>query len=105
LFADLLSAHHPQPELLFQYGIPLVVPMLVAAGLGARRLLEWRPPEGGLTRLAIPALAVPALLVALLTGPLPRTPLAPSSARHRPGREGPAAGGCLLRVRCRPRLQ
>jgi uncharacterized membrane protein len=82
LFADLLSAHHPQPELLFQYGLPLVVPMLVAAGLGARRLLEWRPPEGGLTRLAIPALAVPALLVALLTGPLLRTPLAPSSARQ-----------------------
>jgi uncharacterized membrane protein len=82
LFADLLSAHHPQPELLFQYGLPLVIPMLVAAGLGACRLLEWRPQQRELTRLAIPALAVPALVVALLSGPLLRTPLAPSSSRQ-----------------------
>jgi uncharacterized membrane protein len=82
LFADLLSAHHPQPELLFQYSLPLVVPLLVAAGLGGRRLLDWGPREGRLTRLVIPALAVPALLVAVLAGPLARTPLAPASARQ-----------------------
>jgi uncharacterized membrane protein len=82
LLADLLSAHHPQPDLLFQYGLPLVIPMLVAAGLGARRMLEWLPPQGELIWLAIPALAVPALLIALLTGPLLRMPLAPSSARQ-----------------------
>jgi uncharacterized membrane protein len=82
LFADLLSAHHPQPELLLQYAMPLVLPVLVAGGLGARRFLEWQPRGGSLIRLAIPALAVPALVVGLLAGPLPRTAPAPSSARQ-----------------------
>lgn len=78
LVADLLSAHDPQPEVLFQYALPIVLPMLVAAGLGARSLLDWRPR----LRLAIPALMFPALLLGLLSGPLLRTPLAPSHARE-----------------------
>jgi len=83
LFADLLSAHHPQPELLFQYGLPLLLPILVAGGLGARRFLEWQPRRGGsLSRLAIPALAVPALVIGLVTGPLLRTPPEPASTRQ-----------------------
>ncbi|MDQ3407244.1 MAG: DUF2079 domain-containing protein [Chloroflexota bacterium] len=37
--AHLLSRHEPQPQLLLQYGLLLVVPAIVAGGLGARRLL------------------------------------------------------------------
>jgi uncharacterized membrane protein len=77
LSADLLSAHHPQPELLFQYGLPLVVPILVAGGLGARRFLDWRPQP-----VALAALAVPALLIGLIGGPLARTPVVPSATRQ-----------------------
>jgi uncharacterized membrane protein len=82
LFADLLSAHHPQPELLLQYSLPLVLPILVAGGLGARRFLKWLPRGGSLSGLAIPALAIPALVVGLLAGPILRTAPAPSSARQ-----------------------
>jgi predicted membrane protein DUF2079 len=69
--ADLLSAHAAQPELHLQYGLPLIVPLLVAAGLSARRLPGPRP-----ALLAV--LALPALLVGALTGPvLVRHPAAP----------------------------
>jgi len=37
----LLSRHEPQPQLLLQYGLLLVVPAIVAGGLGARRLLAF----------------------------------------------------------------
>jgi uncharacterized membrane protein len=78
LLADLLSAHHPQPELLFQYGLPLVLPILVAAGLGIRRFLDRRPPPW-----TVAALAVPALLIGLLSGPLPAAQSGASSGRER----------------------
>jgi Predicted membrane protein (DUF2079) len=95
LAADLLSAHHPQPELRLQYALPLVVPLLVAAGLGARSLplsqgevarqrrrgLPLALPAG-----AVAAFAAPALLVGLLAGPL----LAPGAGA------GPPALGRLL---------
>lgn len=45
LLGSLLSAHDPQPELHLQYGLPLVVPLVVAAGLGGKRLLRWEPPH------------------------------------------------------------
>src|SRR5207245_3414785 len=61
LIADLLSAHHPQPELLFQYGLPLVLPVRIAGGLDARRLLEWRLLARTGPALALRPLAVPAL--------------------------------------------
>ncbi len=64
LAADLLSAHHPQPELRLQYALPLVLPLLVAAGLAARHL----PPR--LPAPAVAALAVPALLIGALAGPV-----------------------------------
>ena len=64
LAADLLSAHHPQPELRLQYALPLVVPLLVAAGLGARSLPSALPAA------AVAAFAAPALLIAVLAGPL-----------------------------------
>jgi uncharacterized membrane protein len=65
LLGDLLSAHYPQPELRLQYALPLVVPVLVAGGLGARRLLDrpWPAP-------ALAALAVPALVIGVAFGPL-----------------------------------
>jgi Predicted membrane protein (DUF2079) len=81
LLADLLSAHHPQPELLFQYGLPLVVPIVVAGGLGARRLLDRLPARA--SPKAVAALAAPALLVGLLAAPLPPTQSPPSGARQR----------------------
>jgi hypothetical protein len=66
LLGDLLSAHSPQAVLHLQYGLPLVVPVLVAGGLGARTLLDHvrvRPP-------ALAALALPAVAVGLVSSPL-----------------------------------
>src|SRR5262249_61857014 len=65
LAADLLSAHGPQPDLRLQYALPLVVPLLVAAGLGARRLPERLPSA------SIAGLSVPALGLGVGVGPLP----------------------------------
>jgi len=62
---DLLSAHITQPELHLQYALPLVVPVLVAGGLGARRLLAQPRPS-----VALAALALPALLIGAASGPL-----------------------------------
>src|SRR5499427_3800039 len=56
LLGDLLSAHVPQPELHLQYALPLVVPVLVAAGLGARDLLARPRPPAAIAALALPAL-------------------------------------------------
>lgn len=67
LFGDLLSAHVPQPQLHLQYALPLVVPVLVAGGLGARRLLD-RPRPAAAPVMA--ALALPALVVGIAFGPL-----------------------------------
>jgi uncharacterized membrane protein len=59
LVADLLSAHSQQSVLHLQYGLPLVVPLLVAGGLGAQRLLDSpRVRPAALAGLALPALAV-----------------------------------------------
>jgi uncharacterized membrane protein len=58
LLGDLLSAHPLQPELRLQYALPLVVPVLVAGGLGARRLLHRPRPAAALAALALPALVV-----------------------------------------------
>jgi Predicted membrane protein (DUF2079) len=66
LIADLLSAHAPQPQLHLQYALPLVAPVLVAGGLGARVLLDGRGPA---TSPAL--LAAPALVIAAAFGPLP----------------------------------
>jgi len=65
LLADLLSAHSPQPELHLQYALPLVVPVVVAGGLGARRLLDRPRPVA-----ALAALALPAIVIGVLFGPL-----------------------------------
>jgi len=65
-----------------------VLPVLVAAGLGARRLLDGRPGLALARRpAALAALAAPALVIAVALGPLfgalgPRSP-ADTSARDR----------------------
>ncbi len=69
---SLLSDHWPQPALALQYGLPVVVPILVAGGLGAARFLDAERPWA--RRLATPpvlaALAVPALVLGAVLGPL-----------------------------------
>lgn len=65
LLGDLLSAHAPQAELHLQYALPLILPVLVAGGLGARRLLDRRRPAAALT-----ALALPAVVIGVAFGPL-----------------------------------
>jgi hypothetical protein len=66
LLGDLLSAHSQQAALRLQYGLPLVVPVLVAGGLGARTLLDHLQ----LRSTALAALARPALAVGLVFSPL-----------------------------------
>lgn len=84
LLGDLLSAHYPQPELRLQYALPLVAPVLIAGGLGARSLIHACPalPAAGLA-----ALAVPALVLGLAAGPL---------LLHRPAASG--SPGALSRL-------
>jgi uncharacterized membrane protein len=79
LLADLLSHHHPQPDLQLQYGLPLVVPAIAATAMGGRTaltLLERHLPSK--LGPAVAAAAVPGLLLGALWGSLP--PAAQSSA-------------------------
>jgi uncharacterized membrane protein len=87
LLGDLLSSHPPQPQLHLQYGLPLLVPVLVAGGLGARQLLDRLRHPGAVT-----ALAVPALVVGIAFGPL---------LGQRPAAAEPAVGRLLA---CTERL-
>lgn len=64
LAANLLSAHYPQPELRLQYALPLVVPLIVAAGLAGRRLPARLPAA------AVVALGLPAVVIGALAGPM-----------------------------------
>lgn len=100
LGVDLLSAHQPQPQLLFQYGQPLVVPLLVAGGLGASRLLgrgpafwvparrpEWpsrkRRPRPWPPGWAIAGVALVPFLLGLAFGPLAHPLQPPSTGMER----------------------
>ncbi|MDQ6747158.1 MAG: DUF2079 domain-containing protein, partial [Candidatus Dormibacteraeota bacterium] len=87
LLAALLSRHQPQPHLQLQYGLPIVYPLVVAAALGAQRVLAWWPPRPVFRALALGPGFLVALsgsavlpLVGLLThaspGPTPRPGLA-----------------------------
>jgi uncharacterized membrane protein len=53
--ADLLSRHEPQPLLRLQYAVPLVIPIVVAAAMAARRftLPAWLTPALGLAPLLL----------------------------------------------------
>lgn len=79
---QLLSRQEPQPQLLLQYGLLLLVPGLVAGALGARRALAYwwrrkrqdRAPAGVSWRsrtVAMLLLAAPAFLVAFNRGAVP----------------------------------
>jgi uncharacterized membrane protein len=65
LVADLLSAHPPQPLLVLQYALPLLVPLLVAAAVAAKDVARPRLAAG---------LAVPPVLLGLLLGSMPPAP-------------------------------
>jgi uncharacterized membrane protein len=67
--AAILSRHHSQALLQLQYGLPVVLPLLLAAGLGGRRLLESHRLTVASTRpRLLIAFAVAAALVVALSG-------------------------------------
>jgi uncharacterized membrane protein len=80
LLGSLLSDHSPQPALHLQYGLPLVMPVFVAGGLGLERLLDTERFRFLRSQPALAALCVPALLIGGLWGPMVRghPALAPS---------------------------
>lgn len=111
LAASLLSDHDPQPLLHLQYGLPLIVPLLVATGAGMRQLAS-------ITRWAAVPLALPALAMAVLWGPLspvglhvdpPRQPvagdLAACAARLPPSAPVAADDSVAAPLAARPRLR
>jgi Predicted membrane protein (DUF2079) len=67
---SLLSSHQPQPILHLQYGLPMVLPVLVAGGLGARTLLDRAPAWVRARPAALAALALPAVVIGLAFSPL-----------------------------------
>jgi uncharacterized membrane protein len=71
LAANLLSSHDPQQRLQQHYVLIIMFPLIVAAGIGARRLLETRSLPTWLPAPALLALAVPAILVGFVGGRLP----------------------------------
>lgn len=71
LAANLFSSHDPQQRLHLHYVLLIMFPLIVAAGFGAKRLLEM---PGAATRLRTPALlagVAPALVLGLTWGRLP----------------------------------
>jgi uncharacterized membrane protein len=65
--ANVLSEHVPQNTLNLHYALLLVFPMIVAAGIGGRRLLERRALSPATTLAAM----LPALIVGFVMGTLP----------------------------------
>ncbi|PZR66290.1 MAG: hypothetical protein DLM66_13825 [Candidatus Dormiibacter spiritus] len=61
LLVALLSLHQPQPQLQLQYALPVVFPLVLAAALGGRRLLQvWQPRA-----VAVAGAVTPGVVVAL----------------------------------------
>jgi hypothetical protein len=71
LAANLLSSHDPQERLNLHYMLLIMFPLIVAAGVGARRLLERRSVISRWPASALIAGAAPALVVAFVGGHLP----------------------------------
>jgi len=107
--AHLLSRQEPQPQLLLQYGLLLVLPAIVAGGLGARRLLaisrryqRRRPAPSAAARArpvwgpAATAVVVTALVVSALGVAVARGGIPPFSSREEGGWNRPAAMTRLL---------
>jgi uncharacterized membrane protein len=78
--ANVLSGHNPQNDLLVHYVMLLLLPLVVAGGVGARRFLELRSIRPVVALLAL----VPPLLLAWGTGRLPPAPGANLSNYSRP---------------------
>jgi hypothetical protein len=71
LAASLLSSHDPQERLQLHYVLLVTFPLIVAAGFGARRLLERPTGAAWLPAPALLGAALPALMVGFLAGGLP----------------------------------
>jgi uncharacterized membrane protein len=78
LAADLLSRHHPQPELHLQYALVVVAPTLAATAIGGRRALlliarinHLRPRLRLRLRPVLVAVVVPGLALGGIAGSLP----------------------------------
>jgi uncharacterized membrane protein len=71
LAANLLSSHDPQSRLQLHYVLLIMFPLIVAAGFGARRLLEQRNILARVPKQALLFGAVPALMIGMTLGRLP----------------------------------
>jgi uncharacterized membrane protein len=71
LAANLLSNHDPQERLQLHYVLLIMFPLIAAAGVGGRRLLERRTIPAWLPSPALLAGAAPALILGFSTGALP----------------------------------
>ena len=71
LAASLLSSHDPQERLQLHYVLLVIFPLIVAAGFGARKLMEQPTVTAWLPAPALLGCAVPALIVGFLAGGLP----------------------------------
>jgi len=71
LIANLMSSHDAQGQLHQHYVMVLMFPVIIAAALGARRLLAMPAVQARLRPTAWLAAAVPALAVGLIAGQLP----------------------------------
>jgi uncharacterized membrane protein len=71
LAANLLSSHEPMERLQLHYVLLLMFPLIVAGGIGARRLLEQRTLPEWLPAQWLVAGAAPALIIAFAAGTLP----------------------------------
>ena len=78
--ANVLSEHIPQNDLHFHYALLLLFPIIVAAALGARRLLARRSVRPAMALLVL----IPPLLLAWGTGSLPPGLFADPSLYSRP---------------------
>jgi uncharacterized membrane protein len=71
LAASLLSDHEPMERLQLHYALLVMFPVIVAAGVGARRLLERRNLPGWAPASALLVGALPALVIGWAAGRLP----------------------------------
>lgn len=74
LAANLLSNHDPQERLQLHYVLLVMFPMVVAAGIGGRRLLAGRTLPAWLPAPLLLAGAAPALILGFIAGSLPPSP-------------------------------
>ncbi len=85
--ANVLSAHNAQNDLHLHYVLLLLFPVMVAGGLGARRLLLMRSLKPAVALAAV----LPALILGLGTGRFPPALLAHQNLYSRPNSVGELA--------------